>query len=536
MGVGHASGRNLTTGTDNVFLGYLSGENVTSGSFNVFTGSYAGNFLSTGSHNVLTGSYAGNFLNTGSHNVFTGSYAGNQVTTGTYNLISGSHAGNNLTTGSQNVFLGYTAGVGTIDKYSNVYVGFLAGNTNNEDDNVAVGAEAMLGDKNKNCVFLGKSAGENAVNNNGSIFIGKETGQGNLNTNNVFIGYQSGMASTAASENTFLGTATGFLLDHGGANTLIGHYAGHDMWSAETGNTFIGHMAAANFDNPSGAARGRNTAIGVGTVVDDDLQNSTAIGQSSRVCTDNTIVIGSNNGTNGNEVVVVGDCRPQNGSIGDFEVVGGDLWAQGFWSASDIKLKRQIKRIEKPLEIINHLSGYTYLFKSFDETQIKLPQSAQVGLIAQELEKFFPYAVKEGASGYLGVNYQNIIPLLLEGIKEQNNKIEELQRDIINLKEKGHADEEIEDAEQVPTGRLYQNVPNPSQGETEISYEISSNYKNAYLQIFDLNGQLRKKASLGNDKKGTVIISVHDLQPGIYAYSLVVDNYLLESKTMVISK
>ncbi|MCB0484064.1 MAG: hypothetical protein KDC37_05830, partial [Flavobacteriales bacterium] len=120
MGVGHASGRNLTTGTDNVFLGYLSGENVTSGSFNVFTGSYAGNFLSTGSHNVLTGSYAGNFLSTGSHNVFTGSYAGNQVTTGSYNLLSGSHAGNNLTTGSQNVFLGYTAGVGTIDKYNNV--------------------------------------------------------------------------------------------------------------------------------------------------------------------------------------------------------------------------------------------------------------------------------------------------------------------------------------------------------------------------------------------------------------------------------
>jgi hypothetical protein len=431
------------------------------------------------------------------------------------------------------VFLGYTAGVGTIDKYSNVYVGFLAGNTNNEDDNVAVGAEAMLGDKNKNCVFLGKSAGENAVNNDASIYIGKQAGLISQNGNNVFIGFQSGFLSINSNENTFVGTRTGDSLTDGGANTLFGHYAGHRMQSAETGNTFIGHMAAVNYYNPSGKADGRNTAIGVGTIVDNDLENSTAIGQSSRVCTDNTIVIGSNNGTNGNEVVVIGACQAQNGSIGDFEVVGGDIWANGNFYSSDMRLKRDINKIDKPLSTINKLNGYTYFYKGKSETGLSLPKEKQAGVLAQELEEHFPYGVKLGKSEYYSVDYHHLIPLLLEGIKEQTHILESLNERIKSL-EANKESHPNRDGAQL-RGMLHQNNPNPFNDITYVGYEISVEFIYAQLVIYNLSGK-EELAILISEPKGEISIVKGRLNTGIYAYSLIVDGASVDTRTLVISE
>lgn len=105
-----------------------------------------------------------------------------------------------------------------------------------------------------------------------------------------------------------------------------------------------------------------------------------------------------------------------------------DIYAQGDISAdgdvvaslsSDKNLKDDIKPIESPLEKIKELSGNTF---TWNEQATR--DGEDVGVIAQEVQKLFPSAVKESSDGYLKVEYSKVIPLLIECIKELNNKLE----------------------------------------------------------------------------------------------------------------
>jgi len=92
---------------------------------------------------------------------------------------------------------------------------------------------------------------------------------------------------------------------------------------------------------------------------------------------------------------------------------------------SDERLKNNIRRIEDPLEKVISISGNTY---TWNEKSGK--EGNDVGVIAQEIQKVLPEAVTERSNGYLAVNYEKIIPLLVESIKELSNKVESLERRI----------------------------------------------------------------------------------------------------------
>lgn len=64
-------------------------------------------------------------------------------------------------------------------------------------------------------------------------------------------------------------------------------------------------------------------------------------------------------------------------------------------------------------------------------------QKTHYGLIAQELQEVFPELVYENSNGLLNVNYIEIIPILIEAIKEQQEEIDNLKK-IINKKEHKH--------------------------------------------------------------------------------------------------
>lgn len=96
--------------------------------------------------------------------------------------------------------------------------------------------------------------------------------------------------------------------------------------------------------------------------------------------------------------------------------VGGSIYATGNITAnSDLTLKKNLKLIENPIDKLNQLNGYLYQWKENHEYQY--------GVIAQEVEKILPHAVSTGKDGIKGVSYNQIIPVLIEAVKEQNKKI-----------------------------------------------------------------------------------------------------------------
>lgn len=100
--------------------------------------------------------------------------------------------------------------------------------------------------------------------------------------------------------------------------------------------------------------------------------------------------------------------------------VAGDVTA-----ASDIRLKDNFKRIDDALNKVGLLNGYT-----FDRKDLECG-TRQTGVIAQEVQSVLPEAVyTQEESGYLSVAYGNMIGLLIEAIKEQQDEISKLKERI----------------------------------------------------------------------------------------------------------
>ncbi|NDG32367.1 tail fiber domain-containing protein, partial [bacterium] len=97
----------------------------------------------------------------------------------------------------------------------------------------------------------------------------------------------------------------------------------------------------------------------------------------------------------------------------------GDIIA---FYTSDVTMKQNIKKIETPLQKLNKISGYNFDWKPGCNEHL---HGADTGVIAQEVEQVVPEAVQSRNSGVKAVNYQKLIPLLIESIKELNDKLEQ---------------------------------------------------------------------------------------------------------------
>lgn len=102
-----------------------------------------------------------------------------------------------------------------------------------------------------------------------------------------------------------------------------------------------------------------------------------------------------------------------NGSL----ITTGDVTVQGtLFETSDQRLKNNIETIQDAVDIIDQLRGVNFNWKETNKQS--------VGLIAQEVESVLPFLIKEDTKGYKSINYTAIIGLLIEAVKELNEKIE----------------------------------------------------------------------------------------------------------------
>lgn len=106
----------------------------------------------------------------------------------------------------------------------------------------------------------------------------------------------------------------------------------------------------------------------------------------------------------------------------------GDITA---FNSSDINLKKNIVKIKDPLKKLDKLNGYTF---EWNENTKK--EGSSVGVIAQEVESVFPELTSVQANGYKGVQYDKLVPLLIESIKDQQKQIVSLKERIDTLEKK----------------------------------------------------------------------------------------------------
>jgi hypothetical protein len=206
--------------------------------------------------------------------------------------------------------------------------------------------------------------------------------------------------------------------------------------------------------------------------------------------------------------------------------VNGSVRASSYITVSDGTLKEGTKTFNSGLEKILSLRGVQYKFKEING--LTLPKGPQTGFIAQEVEQVLPDAVVTDGNGLKGVDYNKIIPVLVEAIKEQQGQIEVLKRKLSEVKP-------LPSTMELSSGnKLHQNFPNPTSKGTLIKYELTDEVVNSSIMIYDLQGKQLKRIPL-NKNADSIEIQANELPPGIYLYSLVANGKEIDTKRMVIT-
>lgn len=207
----------------------------------------------------------------------------------------------------------------------------------------------------------------------------------------------------------------------------------------DTTDTLINKTISASSNTISGLTN--SNLSGSAGITNANLANSTISGVSlgsnlaSLTFSGYLTSTGSYNGSTATTVSVAGTSLNTAGSLvardvnGDFTAstincsyltASFTVQAQDFNSTSDINLKTNVKTVENALETVNQLRGVSFDWKENGKSSY--------GIIAQELEQILPELVntKENKS----VNYNGIIGVLIESIKELSKEVEDLRRKV----------------------------------------------------------------------------------------------------------
>ncbi len=172
------------------------------------------------------------------------------------------------------------------------------------------------------------------------------------------------------------------------------------------------------------------------------------------------------------------------------------------------------------------------------------------GFNIASVEKYFPELIAIDSGGYKYVNYTDLIPVLIAAIQQQQKTIERQsvliedqanQLSLLNNIFRINANDSVATRSELQTSVqdesiLYQNNPNPFNSNTTIHYYIPISATSATIYVFDLQGNSKLTFPIETFGNGSVNISAQSLSAGMYVYTLVVNNVIVDSKRMILTE
>ena len=297
--------------------------------------------------------------------------------------------------------VGYNALLSNLNGWGNTAIGHYSQRLSTGDDNTSLGNFSLQSNT---------SGGENIAVGGYALY------SNNIGYSNTATGFYTLYGNTSGNSNVGLGLWAGGLNSTGSYNVSLGAYA---LYAKTTGdyNIGLGYQAGQYIANKSSSNTNSTGSIFLGYRTSPLAASQT-----------NQIVIGYDATGNGSNTVTIG-----NSSITD-NYFKGNIKATGdvvaFYS-SDKNLKDNIEPITNSIDKIKKIGGYEFDWNDKQSTY----EGHDIGVIAQEIEEILPELVITRDNGYKAVKYEKITALLIEGIKEQQSKIDEQQKQIDELKQ-----------------------------------------------------------------------------------------------------
>lgn len=243
-----------------------------------------------------------------------------------------------------------------------------------------------------------------------------------------------------------------------------------------------------------------------------------------------------------------------------------------FFQLSDSSLKTNIHDLTNPMAVLSQIHPKTYSYSAAQTQSMMLSDGTHAGMLAQDVENVLPVLVKNSihparydslgnqtypSVNFKALNYIEFIPYLIAAVKQQDSTIQALQDQIDNCcnnggnrapKNNGNGgdggnnrdNENIVNTHTIDLSSLnsspmlYQNQPNPfNNGGTKIKYFIPGNINNAQISFFDEYGNAMTVFNITDKGMGELIVTSENLASGVYSYSLVIDNKVIDTKRMM---
>jgi len=273
-------------------------------------------------------------------------------------------------------------------------------------------------------------------------------------------------------------------------------------------------------------------------------------------------------------------------------------------SPSDSTLKTNIQNVTGAIASLKLLKGVSYKLKPNPTTSNSSPVTSSTsnvtdsskiaqnqvdtiyqkrthyGFLAQDFQKVFGNLVFKDNKGLLSIDYNGVIPILVEAVKSlsaQNesdsiaiNKLtKQLKSDSLLITQLSNSfssqitslttqlnqccsktTTKSVSSDQIPIGlpevptqnmatadiaTLAQNAPNPFSQNTTIGYYLPSNIVNAAIYIYNLQGAQINSIPISDRGNGSIVISGNSLAAGMYIYTLITDGNIIDTKRMILT-
>lgn len=306
-------------------------------------------------------------------------------------------------------------GAGAVSTNTAVGASALAANTSGASG-VAIGNSALLNNTTaSNNTAVGYQAGYTNSTGTANVFVGQVAGKLTTGSYNTFVGDTSGYNASTGTFNAFFGQGSGYLVTTGAKNTVIGSYSGNQGGlDIRTASNYI--VLSDGDGNPRAYWNGASPTFNGGLTIASTGQVF-AGGSSSGTSTQCYMYFSGTDSGAGSVRWYIGQnafrsdgsyAIQNSGGTGLYLTNGGTSWT----STSDERLKTNLQPIENAAQKISTLRAVTGRFKTDDENV------SRAFLIAQDVQAVLPQAVDASDPEKLGVQYTEVIPLLVAAIKE----------------------------------------------------------------------------------------------------------------------
>ena len=275
-----------------------------------------------------------------------------------------------------------------------------------------------------------------------SISMGFDTtASGHSSTSMGIFTSASGYSSIAMGANTtasyFYSTAMGYNTTASGISSTS---MGYESIASADYSTATGRATTASADYSTATGRAttasgaNSTSMGHSTTASGS--NSTAMGRETTASDYASLVIGQFNSSGSsatsatsfntsNTAFVIGNGTDSSNKSDAFKVmfngdttVGGDITI-----SSDARLKSNIVSLGSTLSKLLLIDGKSY----------EKDGKQRIGVLAQEIQEVFPELVIEDGNEMLAVNYQGLVPVLINALKEQDKIIKSQEERLTNI-------------------------------------------------------------------------------------------------------